>query len=88
MTRTSITTTKVTITGALWMLAVTLGIVGSMTDEIRVLFWSGLVALAAAVLSGHLIAERAVRVERLNVEQLLDGLIASAEQRSDLPRLR
>lgn len=70
----------------LWTTALCLGIAGTAESNLRLLFWSGLVALVAAVFSGLVIAEyaagRAVREERVRVETLVQAMIGRARDRA------
>lgn len=71
----------------LWTAVVALGVAGTARGEIRLMFWSLIVALVAAVMSGHIIAEcaaqKACHQERLRIETLGDLIAAKAVERMD-----
>ena len=73
----------------LWTGALSLGIVGSVESDLRLMFWSVMAALTACMVTGHIVAENAVRKERIRVEDLVDGLILRARERADseVPRV-
>lgn len=74
-------TAQTTTAGVLWTAVGSLGVIGTILDEAALRFWSLTIALVACMLTCHLLMECAVRNERLRVEYLVQGLIASASER-------
>lgn len=71
----------------LWTLALALGVAGTVDADARLRFWALMTALPAVLITGHLIVVAAVRQERIRVEDLVDGMVARARERADLPRV-
>lgn len=88
-------TIKLMICTVLWTVTFSLGVWGTWRDEIRLMFWSGIIALVACVASGHVIAEcaayrgcrAAVKAERIRLETLAELMVDRANgkalQRAD-----
>lgn len=78
---TNFRTIKVATATLFWTVAVALGISGTESSDIRLLFWSGIAALVACLVSNHVAVQGVIRQERINVELLVEGLITSAEKK-------
>lgn len=74
---------KYSATAVLWTLAGALAVTGTINFSLRIMYWGILVALVAAIATGHIVAECAVRRERMRLEHLIDGVIAGARDRSN-----
>lgn len=73
-------TIRTTVAGVLWTTAIALGTTGTIWEEAAMRFWSLTLSLIACLVTGQLLVECTVRRERLRIEHLVDGLIASACQ--------
>lgn len=78
---------KAAVAAILWTLALSLGISGSETYDVRLMFWGGIAALVACLVTSQIVMEAVVRSERLRVEDILEGLIEAAERRAGVPKI-
>jgi hypothetical protein len=80
---------KVALAAILWTIALLLGLVGTVDSDPRIRFWALMVAMPAALVSGHLVMCQCERAERICIERLVDGMVARARDRADaeVPRI-
>lgn len=92
MAESTSTATEVAVAATLWTIAIALGVVGTTETNHAAWFWALMLTTAAGLVTGHLIVRHTVRQERINVERLLDCLVARASEReaaakvSQIPR--
>lgn len=72
------TTVKIAVAAVLWTTVLGLAVVGTIGLDRRLMFWSILSALVACMVTVHIIAECAVRRERIRIEQLGEAVAAKA----------
>jgi hypothetical protein len=80
------TTTKSVAAAVLWTVAVALGVGGTVDHNQELRFWALMAGMVAVLVSGHLVVCHAVRSERVELERLIEGLIAGARERADRDR--
>lgn len=68
---------RITLAAILYTLAMALGVLGTMENDIRLLFWSLIVTKPAALITVYIMGQS----DRLNLERLLDRLVERARQR-------
>ncbi|TAJ21825.1 MAG: hypothetical protein EPO65_00560 [Dehalococcoidia bacterium] len=68
---------RITLAAILYTLALALGVLGTMENDIRLLFWSLIVTKPAALITVYIMGQS----DRLNLERLLDRLVERARQR-------
>lgn len=73
----------------LWTAAAAFAVTGTVVNDLRLMFWAVMLSLVSLAGTGHLIVHYVVRHERLDIERLIDGMLARARERADadLPRL-
>jgi hypothetical protein len=77
----------------LWTVSFALGVIGTVVDDVRLMFWAMMAGLVATVATGWMEAVCATRHERLRIEHVIEGLVAQAREgarqqaASDLPRV-
>lgn len=82
-------TVEAAVFAVLWTTAAAFAVTGTMLDDIRLMFWAVMVSLVSLAGTTHIIVRHVVSTERLDIERLVDGMIARARERVDTepPRL-
>lgn len=80
-------TARVMAAVALWTISAALMIVGTIWKSLEMMGWGGWTALVACMVTGWIVADCAVRKDRLRVREIARLLREKDAVRSDLPRV-
>lgn len=80
-------TVFITTAAVLWTTAGSFAVAGTVYDNMRLMMWGVLTASVACMVTAHLIARCATYRERIRLEVLVEGMVATARQRAEVPHL-